>query len=60
MKAVEIFSFFPLINSSLIIGLGLLLLAAIIPSKTINTLHFLFRLFFSIFYRYRAYYLNIQ
>ena len=45
------FSFLPLINSSVTIGLSFLLLniSAIISSKTINFLHLLFGLYFSMF-----------
>ena len=43
IKTLEIFTFLPLINSLVTIGLSFLLLiiSAIITSNTINTLHFL-------------------
>ena len=56
------FSFLPLINNSVTVGLSFLLLiiSAIGSSSTINTLHFLLGLYSSIFYENPAYYLNIE
>ena len=51
IKTIEMLRFLPLINSLVTIGLSflLLLISTIISSKTINTLCFLPRLYFSIF-----------
>ena len=48
---IKMFSFLPLINNPVTIGLGFLLLSisAIISLNTINIFGFLFRLYFSIF-----------
>ena len=52
IKTREMFNFQPLINSSVTTGLSLMLLiiSAIISSKTINTLHFFPKLYSSIFF----------
>ena len=51
IKTIEIFTFLPLINNSVTTGLSFLLLiiSAIISSKTINTLHLFPRFYSSIF-----------
>ena len=51
IKTIEIFNFLPLINNSVTTGLSFLLLiiSAIISSKTINTLHLFPRFYSSIF-----------
>ena len=56
------FNFLPLINNSVTTGLRFLLLiiSAIIPSKTINTLRFFQRYILQYFYKHLAYSLNIQ
>ena len=61
MKTVEIFSFLSLMNISVTIWLCFLLLIilAIISSKTINTLRSLSALYSSIFCGHAAYHLNI-
>ena len=58
IKTREMFSFLHLMNNSVTIELSFLLLrkSAIIPSKTINVLRFLFGLYSSMFYKYYPYY----
>ena len=56
------FSFLPLINNSVNIGLSLLLLniSAIILSNTINVLGFYLDCILQYLYKYHWYHLNIQ
>ena len=61
IKTIEILSFLPLINNSVTIGFNLLLLiiSAMISSKTINTLRFLLDCNLQYFCGHLAYHLNI-
>ena len=62
IKKREMFNFLPLINNSITTEFSFLLLiiSAIISSKTINILRFLPKFYSSIFYKYLVYHLSIQ
>ena len=62
IKTREIFSFLPLINNSVTIGLTFILLSisAIISSKRINILCSLFGCILHYFYKYHPYHSSIQ
>ena len=61
-KTREMFSFLPLINNSVTIGLSFLLLSvlAIISSKTINIFRFYLNCILQYFYKYLSCHSSIQ
>ena len=61
-KISQMFSFLPLTNNSVTIGLRFLLLSisAIISSRTINDLRFFLNYIIQYFYKYQPYHLSIQ